>query len=151
MKILKRLLIGLAVLIAIPFVVALFVKKEFEVVQSVVVDRPRADAFAYVKQAGGVPAWDAAHPERGRGTQEIKKATEPERIESEIRFTAPFTGTSAGATTFEVIDPAHTRVQVSLKGQLDYPWNLLAASVADQVGRDTAASLIGIKSALEKR
>lgn len=151
MKILKRLLIGLAVLIAIPFVVALFVKNDFDVVQSVVVDRPRADAFAYVKQAGGVAAWDAAHPERGKGTQEIKKLVEPERVESDYRFTAPFTGAGTAATTFEVIDPAHTRVQVKLAGRLDYPWNLLAGSVADQVGREIATNLIALKGALEKR
>lgn len=150
MILLKRLLIGLALLIALPFVVALFVPKEFEVSQSLVVDRPRADVFAHAK-ASPPTLWDAAHPERGTGEQKVTRMVEPDRIDADVRFTAPFTATGAAEVAFDLIDPGHTRVKVTYRGQMGYPWNLVRATVADQIGRDIAGSLSALKTAVEKR
>jgi hypothetical protein len=49
MKIFKRILIGLAVLLAIPLSVALFIKKDYAVEREIVIDKTKAEVFNYVK------------------------------------------------------------------------------------------------------
>ena len=49
MKILKRILIIIAILIAIPLVVALFVKRDFMASQQIIINKPNAEVFNYLK------------------------------------------------------------------------------------------------------
>ena len=178
MHILKRLLIAVALLIAAPFVVALFVKKDFDVTRTVVIDRPRADVFAYTRlvknqlayatwfkqdpamktsfrgtdgAVGFVMAWESANSNVGKGEQEIKRVVEPERIDVEIRFSAPFVATNPAETLFEAVDPGHTRVTNVYHGHMDYPGNLLCSAVAEKIGQDMGQNLSTLKSILEKR
>ncbi len=49
MKILKKILIVVVILIAIPLVIALFVKKEYAVEREVTINKPKQVVFNYVK------------------------------------------------------------------------------------------------------
>ena len=49
MKILKTVLLVITVLVAIPLVVALFVKRDYGVERQVEINKPRQEVFEYVK------------------------------------------------------------------------------------------------------
>ena len=115
MKTLKKILIVLVILLAIPLIVALFVKKEYEVEREITINKSRGEVFDYVKHlknqdnyskwvmtdpkmkkdfrgtdgtVGFVYAWDG-NSEAGKGEQEIKSITEGERVDVEVRFEKP--------------------------------------------------------------
>jgi hypothetical protein len=49
MKIVKKILIVLAIIIAIPLIIALFVKKDYAVQREVTIDKPKQEVFDYIK------------------------------------------------------------------------------------------------------
>ena len=49
MKILKTVLLVITVLVAIPLVVAIFVKRDYGVERQVEINKPRLEVFEYVK------------------------------------------------------------------------------------------------------
>ena len=98
MKTLKSILIVVAILIAIPLVVALFMKKSYTVEREVLIGKPRQEVFNYVKflknqdlyskwakmdpsmkqqftgtdgDVGFVSAWDSDKKDVGKGEQTI--------------------------------------------------------------------------------
>ena len=102
MKFLKRLFIGILVLIALVLIVALFVKKEYTIEHEVTIAKPKQEVFDYIKllknqanysvwvkkdpnakmeykgtdgTVGFVSSWDG-NSDVGKGEQEIKKITE---------------------------------------------------------------------------
>src|SRR5690606_19741446 len=109
------ILIILAVIFALPFIIALFVKKDYSVERTIIIDRPKHEVFDYIKYLknqdnyskwammdtdlkkefrgtdgteGFVYAWEGK--KSGRGEQEIKLVTDGERITTEVRFIKPF-------------------------------------------------------------
>src|SRR5690606_41715688 len=120
MKELKKILVVFAVLIAIPLIIALCLKKDYAVEREIAINRPKQEVFDYVKHhknqdnysrwammdpdmkttyrgtdatAGFVSAWDSEDKNVGAGEQEIKKITEGERIDFELRFIRPIEST----------------------------------------------------------
>ena len=120
MRALKKILIILGILIAIPLIVALFVKKDYAVEKEIVINKPKTEVFDYIKflknqdnyskwnrmdpnikktyrgtdgTVGFVSHWESENEEVGWGEQEIKKITEGERIDFELRFIKPFEAT----------------------------------------------------------
>ena len=49
MKILKVILIVIAVIVAIPLVLALFVKRDYSVEREVIINKPKQEVYDYVK------------------------------------------------------------------------------------------------------
>ena len=49
MKILKKIVIALAIIIAIPLIIALFIKKDYAVEQEVTINKSKQQVFDYVK------------------------------------------------------------------------------------------------------
>src|SRR6476661_7425857 len=117
MKILKKILLVVAILIAIPLIVALFVKKDYAVQREVTINQPKEQVFNYVKYiknqehynkwtmqdpqakkeyrgtdgtVGFVSSWDSK--EVGKGEQVIKNINEGERIDLGLHFIKPFEG-----------------------------------------------------------
>ncbi|WP_244270376.1 SRPBCC family protein [Christiangramia echinicola] len=120
MNILKKILIVLVVIIAIPLILALFVPKSYEVERNIIIDQPKQEVFNYVKYlknqdnyskwasmdpdmektysgtdgtVGFVSAWNSENEEVGKGEQEIVKLEDGERIDFELRFYEPFEST----------------------------------------------------------
>lgn len=178
MKILKRILIVLGILIAIPLIVALFVKKDYAVERDIVINKPKTEVFNYIKllknqdhynkwatidpkmkktyrgtdgTVGFVSAWESENEEVGVGEQEIKKITEGERIDLELRFIKPFESTAPAFMTTETINENQTKVKWGFSGHMNYPMNLmmLFMDVEKMIGDDLQTGLGKLKTVLE--
>ena len=49
MKTLKKILLVIAIIIAIPLVIALFVKREYSIERTITINKPKQEVFDYVK------------------------------------------------------------------------------------------------------
>ncbi|MDG2431587.1 SRPBCC family protein [Flavobacterium sp.] len=179
MKIIKKVLIGLVIIIALPLVVALFVKKDYEVQKEVLINKDKQEVFNYLKllknqdnyskwftidpnmkksykgtdgTVGFVSHWESDTAEVGWGEQEIKKITEGERIDFELRFIKPFEATEPAFMTTESVGENQTKVTWGFSGHMAYPMNLmlLFMDMEKMIGDDLNAGLTKLKTELEK-
>ncbi|MBN2348633.1 MAG: SRPBCC family protein [Bacteroidales bacterium] len=179
MKILKIVLIGLGILIAIPLIIALFVKKDYHVEREITINKPLQEVFNYVKYlknqdlysrwatmdpdmkktysgtdgtVGFVSAWESNNREVGKGEQEIVKITEGERIDFELRFMEPFQSTEPAFMTTERIAENQTLVTWGFSGHMKYPMNLMLLFMDFEklIGNDLETGLNNLKILLEK-
>lgn len=176
----KKILLGLVIIIAIPLVVALFVKKEYAVVKEIVINKPRQEVFNYVKYlknqnnyskwasmdlemkksyrgtdgtVGFVSAWESKNDEVGTGEQEIKGITDGERIDFELRFIKPFEATEPAFMTTESVSDTETKVKWGFSGHMDYPMNImmLFMDFEAMIGDDLETGLKNLKTVLETK
>lgn len=179
MKILKKVLIALAVIIAIPLVIALFVKKEYAVEREININKPNTAVFEYIKylknqdnyskwatmdpnmkkdsrgtdgQVGFVSTWDSEIEDVGKGEQEIVKITEGKRIDFELRFIKPFEATEPAYMTTEAVSERETKVKWGFSGKMPYPMNImmLFMNMEEMIGADLEEGLKNLKVVLEK-
>ncbi len=179
MKIVKKILLGLVILIAIPFIVALFVAKEYAVEREINVNKPKTEVFDYIKhlknqddyskwnnldpnmkkeyrgtdgEVGFVSAWDSDNEDVGAGEQEIIKITEGERVDFELRFLKPFEATEPAYMTTETVSDVETKVKWGFSGKMPYPMNimLLFMDMEEMIGADLEEGLSNLKVNLEK-
>jgi hypothetical protein len=178
MKIVKRILIGVAILVAVPLIVGLFVKTDFAVEREVIIKKPKNDVFNYVRYlknhdnfskwatmdpqmkkdyrgtdgtVGFVSAWESDNENVGKGEQEIKRITEGERIDVEIRIRSPFQSTDPAYIATESVADNQTKVKSGYLGKMNYPTNLLCPFIADKIGKDMETGLTNLKAVLEKQ
>ncbi len=178
MKILKKILIGILGLVALVLIVALFVKKEYAVVREITINKAKQEVFDYLKflknqdnfsvwaqrdsnmkkefkgtdgTVGFVSAWDG-NKEVGKGEQEIKKITEGERLDFELRFIEPFEAKDNAYMTTEAVDTVHTKVTWGFDGKMNYPMNLMLVfmDMDKMLGPDLEKGLTNLKGVLEK-
>ena len=179
MKILKKILLVLVGIIALFLIVALFVKKDYAVEREIIINKPKQVVFDYVKilknqdtysvwnmkdlaakktytgtdgTVGFIAAWESDNKEVGTGEQEIKKLTEGERMDLELRFKKPFVATDYGYMITEAIDSTQTKVKWGFNGKMPYPMNmmLLVMNMEKMIGNDMASGLTNLKTNLEK-
>jgi uncharacterized protein YndB with AHSA1/START domain len=180
MKIFVTILIVLAVVIVILLVIGLFTKKEYTIEKEVTINKPKQGVFSYIKllknqnnyskwatmdpnmkqsfigtdgEVGFVSAWDSEDKNVGKGEQEIKKITEGERIDYEIRFIKPFEAIAISYMTTEAISEKQTKVKWGFIGNMKYPMNLmlLFMNMEKMVGNDLNIGLTNLKGVLEKQ
>ena len=176
---LRKILIGIVILIAIPFIAALFIDKDYAVEREIVISRPKSEVFEYIKYlknqdhfskwammdpnmkksytgtdgtVGFVSAWESDKDDVGKGEQEIIKIAEGERIDYELRFLVPFESTSPAYMTTESISDNETKVAWGFTGHMAYPMNLLIPLMSFEkiIGDDLATGLGNLKVELEK-
>ncbi len=170
MKTLKKILIVLLILIAIPFIVALFVSKEFKVEKEIVIDKPESEVFDYVKyirNQDNYGVWQLSDPEAkiteegtdgtvgytyswdgkkvGKGTQTITHIVENEKLETELDF--GFGNPSQSYILTEEVAPNQTKVVWGISGKAPYPWNLM--NLFYDMGKDFEGGLQNLKKILE--
>lgn len=178
MKILKKVLIIIAILIAIPLITALFIKGDYAVERSVVVNKPKQDVFnylKYIKNQDNFSVWNQKDPgmkkdykgtdgtvgfvyswkgnkEVGTGEQEIMKITEGERMDMQLRFKEPFEATDNAYLTTEPSGDNQTKVKWGFTGTMPYPFNFfcLFMDMDKEVGPDLQGGLDNLKRVLEK-
>jgi uncharacterized protein YndB with AHSA1/START domain len=179
MKVLKKILLVIVVLIVILLVVAAFTKKHYAVEREIVINKPKQEVFDYVKllknqdnyskwammdpamkrtytgtdgTVGFVSAWDSDKKDVGKGEQEIKKITEGERLDFELRFIKPFEATEHAYMLTEAASPTSTKVKWGFDGHMNYPMNLmlLCMDFEKMIGDDLQNGLNKLKSNLEK-
>lgn len=179
MKILKKVLIVLGILIAIPLIIALFVEKDYAVEREIVINKPNSEVFDYIKllknqnnfskwatmdpnmkktyrgtdgTIGFVSAWESNNEDVGAGEQEIVKIVEDQRIDYELRFFKPFKATNPAYMTTEALNENQTKVKWGFKGHMAYPFNItmLFIDFEEMVGDDFHQGLEKLKTELEK-
>jgi predicted enzyme related to lactoylglutathione lyase len=179
MKIFKKILIVLGIIIAIPLIVALFVRKDYAVEESIVINKPKSEVFDYIKHlknqdnfskwatmdpnmkktyrgtdgtVGFVSAWESDNENVGAGEQEILKITEGERMDFELRFLKPFESTQVAYMTTETVSENKTKVKWGFSGKMSYPMNLmiLFMDFEEMIGDDFQVGLKKLKTNLEK-
>jgi hypothetical protein len=178
MKILKKILIVLGVLLAIPLIGGLFMSKTYKIDKEISINQPKQVVFDYVKYlknqnnystwnmmdpkmkqsftgtdgtVGFVSAWESDM--LGNGEQEIKKITEGERIDSELRFKGFFGSTSPAYMSTEAVSDSVTKVKWVMEGNMSYPMNFMQVfmSMEDMIGTEYEKSLQNLKGILEKQ
>lgn len=179
MKIFKKILIAVGILIAIALITALFVKKDYAVEREITINKPKQEVFDYIKYlknqdhyskwammdpemkktyrgtdgtVGFVSTWESDNKEVGTGEQEIKKITEGEQIDFELRFFKPFEANEAAYMKTEAVSENQTLVKWGFNGHMDYPMNLflLFMNFDKMIGGDLETGLSRLKIELEK-
>ena len=102
---------------------------------------------------GFVSYWKGEKDEKGEGEQEIKKITENERIETELRFKEPFESKADAYLTTEAAPENTTKVKWGFVGDMPRPFNLmcLVVDMDKELGKDFEEGLSSLKSILESR
>ena len=177
MRIIKKILIVLAVLIAIVLIVALFVSKDYAVEKSIIINKPKTEIFNYVKYLknqneyskwagmdttmaktftgtdatpGFIAAWDSKNDKVGKGAQEIKKITEGQRIDYELRFEKPMKDVADAYMSTDSVAPDKTLVKWQISGHMMYPLNLMGLFMDKMIGNDLEIGLSNLKKLKEK-
>lgn len=179
MKVLKTTLTVIAILVAVPLLVALFVDQDYAVEREIVINKPKQEVFNYVKflknqdnystwatrdpnmkktytgtdgSVGFVSAWESEDIEVGKGEQEIKNIVDGERIDFELRFYEPFEATEPAAMVTESVSDNETKVKWGFNGHMDYPMNLMLVfmNMEEEIGNDLQTGLDNLKIQLEK-
>ncbi|HMT28530.1 MAG TPA: SRPBCC family protein [Bacteroidia bacterium] len=180
MKIIKKILIFIVVVIAVALIAALFVKKDYAVEREIVINKPNAEVFAYVKMiknqdyysvwnmkdpastrastgtdgtVGYVYSWDSKMDDVGQGEQEITKIAEGQRVDMELRFKRPFESTGYAYMTTDAVGDNQTKVKWGFTGAMPYPMNLMLVfmNMDEMLGKDLADGLSNLKGVLEKQ
>lgn len=149
MRILKRIGIALAALIALVLIVAAFVPKVYTVSVTQHIKAPQETVFLYLSkfanqkqysiwmkmdpalqetitgkdgQLGAIQTWDSKVDDVGAGEQEIIEINS-EKIKVEIRFKRPFEGKLLTSTICKPVG-AETDVTMEFTSESNYPMNL---------------------------
>jgi uncharacterized protein YndB with AHSA1/START domain len=177
MNTLTIVLIAVAlVVVALPFIVALFISKEYNIKKEITIDKPKKDVFNYVKfirnqdfyskwvmtdpsmkkefrgidgTVGFVYGWDG-NKKAGKGEQEITRVAEGEAIDLEVRFARPFEAVAKTPMRTESIAQNQTKVIWGMEGKSKYPMNFMNLFMEGMVGKDLEASLLNLKNILER-
>lgn len=178
-KILIGLLAIVLILIAVVAVVSFISPTDFRVEREIRINKPKAEVFSYVKilknqndwgpwhkkeptmkqefrgtdgTVGFVSYWNGTKDEVGEGEQEIKKVTEGERMDTELRFKRPFETKADAYITTESVGDSQTKVKWGFTGSMPRPLNLmmLVMDMDEEVGKDFGEGLASLKAILEK-
>ena len=150
---------------------------EYAVEREITINKSKEEVFAYLKllknqnewgpwykkdptmkqefrgtdgQPGFVSSWKG-NSETGEGEQEIKKITEGERIDTELRFKQPWESKADSYITTESTGQNQTKVRWGMKGETPRPWNvlLLFMNMDQMVGKEFQEGLANLKTKME--
>jgi len=169
-------LIVIASIVAAIFLLAAFIKKEYRIERNVLVERPVADVYNYVKYlrnqenfskwvmqdptmqkefrgvdgtVGAVYGWNGNN-KVGEGEQEIVGLEENKKVNIQIRFVRPFK--NVAHTPFDLYSdsPGKTRIKWTMIGANKFPMTLMNLFIDSLLGKDMQESLNNLKKNLEK-
>jgi hypothetical protein len=176
MTTLITILLVVAGIIALPLIIAVFMKREHYVKREIIINAPRQKVFDYVKllknqdefnkhamaapdrkrefrgadgTVGYIYAW-SGDKNAGVGEKEIKNIIEGKRIEMEIRFVKPMSATACIIMETESLSDNQTKVSWSNAGVLKHPFNIMIPMMEKHVAKDMDSSLSTLKNILEK-
>lgn len=175
MKILKGIVFLVLALVAIILIVALFVKRDYQLERSVTINKPVGEVFNYVKYlknqdnfsiwnkldtamqksytgtdgtVGFVYAWDG-NKKAGKGEQEIKGIDENKKVDIALRFEKPFESNMDSYLATEQVSDNQTKVSWGMKGTNSYPMNIMNLAIPSMIGKDLDSNLNSLKAVLE--
>ena len=177
MKLLKKTLLVLGVIIAIPLFVALFMPTDYFVKRDIVINKPQSEVFNYIKYlknqekwstfilkdpkitlsysgtdgvVGGKVAWKSDI--LGVGEQEITQVMDGSGISGNLNFKGWMESTAPVALYAEAVNDSSTKVSWQMSGKMHYPMNFMQVffSMDDMIGSEYAKSLTNLKTTLER-
>jgi hypothetical protein len=165
-------------LIAIILLVSAILPKTFRVSTEIIIERPCADVFHYVKHlknqekysvwvmadpnikidykgtdgtVGFISSWTSDNKNVGIGAQEIKAIKEGERYDVELRFEKPFKATNQAYTTTIPFDSNRTKITTVFNGKNAIPMNLMSAMIRKMLLKDMNQNMKNLKAILEAK
>jgi hypothetical protein len=179
MNVILSILSGLAGLVILFLIVAAFTKKSYSVLSEITINQPKQVVFEYLKllknqdnfskwalmdtnmkkefrgvdgMTGFISAWESEKKNVGKGEQEIKKITEGQQIDYEIRFIKPFAGIATSYLSMQSLSEKETHVKWGFSSKMKYPMNfmLLFMNMDKMIGNDLSTGLSNLKNLLEK-
>ncbi len=181
MKKILLAIVGIILLAVVVLGVVVFVSPtDFQVEKEIVINKPKAEVFDYLKyvknqekwgpwqkkdpnmvhrytgtdgEVGFISAWESDHEQVGSGEQEITKIVDGERIDNQVRFKVPFESASDGYFVTEAEGQERTKVKWGFTGSFPRPLNLmlLFIDMDAEVGKDFDEGLKDLKVILEKQ
>lgn len=175
MTVLSIIIIIIAV-IALPFIIALLLPKEYSLERSIIINAPKHEVFDYLKYlkhqeqyskwtmadpeqkitttgidgtVGFINNWDSAK-KSGAGAQEITGIIDGERITTELRFIRPFKNVGHSWLATEAVTDHSTKVAWGMSGKMPWPMNLMTSVMSGALKNDIDISLNNLKGILEK-
>lgn len=177
MQILFNIVLVILGLIALVLIVAAFAPKKYSISRDIVINKPRAQVFDYIKHlknqdhyskwvmtdpnmkktfkgtdgtTGFIYAWDG-NKQAGEGEQEIMGMIPDQKLDLEVRFVRPFAAIAKTPFTLEALSDQQTRVTWGMSSAMNYPMNimLLFMNVEKLLGGDLEISLGNLKRILE--
>ncbi|RIA10088.1 polyketide cyclase/dehydrase/lipid transport protein [Flavobacteriaceae bacterium MAR_2010_72] len=174
MMIILYIILGLAILVAIPAYVA---PKSYDVSRSIEINRPLEDVFDYLKyiknqndwspwkqkdpnmkqeflgtdgEVGFISKWEG-NKNVGTGEQEITQIIPNKRIDTELRFLKPWKSASNGYLITSDLGNNSTKVEWGFSGNNPVPFNIfmLFFNFEKAVGKDFEEGLTSLKEVLE--
>ncbi len=171
-------LIILLAIIALLLLVAAVSKKEMFVEKSIVIHQPKQKVFDYIRQVknqNNFNVWTMMDPDMkkeyrgtdgtvgfvyywhsdkkknvGTGEQEIKKITEGESIDLELRFIKPRQDVARVRMTVSSQGPNQTLFTWSFLSTMKYPSNLMLGMISSMLGKALQQGTENLKAVLEK-
>jgi hypothetical protein len=170
-------IIIIAIIIIVPFILALFVKKEYNVQRHITLNRSVGTVFNYIKfiknqdyyskwnmldpnskrtytgedgTVGFIYTWDSQNKNAGAGSQEIVRVHENDRVGTEVRFERPFKNVAHGYMITEPVSENVTKLTWGISGKNTYPMNLMNLMIDGMLGKDIDESLGNLKKIMEK-
>jgi hypothetical protein len=101
---------------------------------------------------GFVSSWKSENSDVGTGEQEIKKVSEGERLDTELRFKEPFESTADAYVITEAASTESTKVKWGFNSKVPRPFNVmcLVVDMDKTVGKDFEEGLSNLKRILEQ-
>jgi uncharacterized protein YndB with AHSA1/START domain len=178
MNIILTILIVIVSLIVLLLIIGLFTKKRYAVSREIVIDKPVAQVFSYLRlqknqeqfnkwvmtdpgkkvemrgtdgTVGSVYAWNG-NKQAGEGEVEIIRLIENQQIDTEVRFVRPFTSSANITLITTPVSADQTRINWGFTSAMKYPMNIMLVLMGMEklLGRDMETSLGNLKKILEE-
>lgn len=172
----KKILIGLGVVVLLVALLGFFLPKEQHIEREIVINKPRAEVFAYLNSirnqqawspwlkmdphvqvdysgpaegVGATSTWDG-NKDIGKGAQEFKAVKKNERIDMELRFERPMEGVSQAHFITEDAGKGQTRVKWGFDSStMKFPCNIMSAFMKPYMNKIFDDGLKDLKNQLE--
>lgn len=173
----KKAFLTLISLVALIFLAAAFMPKDFVIEKNIVIDAPKSEVFDYLKiikneaqwspwikrdpnivreikgedgAVGVVASW-SGNEQVGVGEEEITNISSDQRIDLELRFIKPLKTTNKAYFITEDINNNQTKLTWGMQGRTNFPLNFVCFFMQKQVHRDLAQGLNNLKEILENQ
>jgi len=173
------ILIIVVIIIAIPFIAALFLSPEYLIEREIIINTPKQEVFDFIKllrnhakfnkwtmtdpnvrldyrgtdgTVGFVSAWDSDNKNVGKGEQEIIKLEDGKRIDYALRFIKPFESTAGAHMITEAAGADKTKVTWAFTGTRSYTNRIMhfLLNLKKMLGNDLQTGLNNLKNVMEK-
>ena len=179
MKILKKILIALAAVIALILIVALFIPRQFNYEKSITINAPIEKVWEHTNSladldewapwmeydpnmkkeltgtdgtVGAKSSWESDHEKVGKGSQTISKIEPPTLLVTDLKFYTPYESEAKGYVKLKS-EGDKTVVTWGFESDMPYPFNLmkLFMNMEEAVGEDFQKGLTKLKNICEKQ